>query len=182
MEAEKIEQQRIIETYVRLHYAFYMGGDPSVEGDDVYARYGLYLPLSERLSERNPFGINVIRYQLLQMYYHRTGAVLTYEAMVDYFSQEFEPDGSLRLYNNGNHHDIHAFVEWMWGERRHPEVEAYLRKIENIYAHYFATHENEGFINQSIADLSPQMLDALAHAEANPDYVLDLTSLQQQGY
>ena len=181
MEAERTGQQRIIEAYVRLHYSFYMGGDPEIEGDATYRRYGRYLPLSDVLSSRNPFGIDVIKYQVLRMYYHRAGVILAYEAVVEFFSQEFEPDGSLRLYSNGRHPEIEAFVEWMWDGRRHPEVMTYLRDIENIYVDYVIANR-EKFTSQSIADLSPQMLDALARAEADPDYVLDLTSLQQQGY
>jgi len=51
-----------------------------------------------------------------------------------------------------------------------------------IYSDYLQTHEDAGFVVQRWFELSPQMLDALARAEADPDYVLDLTSLQRAGY
>jgi len=181
MEAERVEQKRVAATFVRLHYSFYIGGDPEIIGDVVYRLHGMHLPLPDVISSKNPFGIDVVTYQVLRMYYHRTNIELAYEAVVEYFSQEFEPDGSLRLYNNGKHPEIEAFVEWMWDGRRHPEVMTYLRDIENIYVDYVIANR-EKFTSQSIADLSPQMLDALARAEADPDYILDLTSLQQQGY
>ena len=118
---------------------------------------------------------------------HRSGVYLSYETLVDYFSEEFEPDGTRRLYNNGHHLEIEAFVNWMRDEPRITELEdhqvrEYERSLNNIYRRYVRTHREEGFESQLFQELSPQMYDALARAEADPDYVLDLTSLQQAGY
>jgi len=183
MEAAREEQHRIASAYVRLHYALLVGLDPEVHGNDIYRRHGIFLPFrgDDSWKERsNP--IEVTAYLILRMYYHRTGILLTHETVVDYFSQEFEDDGSLRLYDNGNHPEIEAFVTWAWGERRRQEMLDYQDIIRNMYSQYFQSHRGEGFNLQNFLHLSPQMLDALARAEADPDYILDLTSLQQQGY
>ena len=188
MEAERVEQHRIASAYVRLHYSFLIGLDPEVHGNEIYSRHGRYVPFrgdssmeGESWRER-PNNIDVTGYLLLRMYYHRTGILLTHETVVDYFSQEFEDDGSLRLYNNGNHPEIEAFVTWAWEERRRQEMIDYFDIVHNIYTRYFLDHREEGFNLQNFNYVSSQMLDALARAEADPDYVLDLTSLQQQGY
>ena len=183
MEAERLEQHRIASAYIRLHYSFLMGFDPEVFGNEVYNMHGRYLPFrGEGLWVGRPNNIDVTGYLILRMYYHRTGVLLTHETVVDYFSQEFEDDGSLRLYDNGNHPEIEAFVNWAWGERRRQEIGDYLDIIRSMYSQYFHAHRDEGFVLQNFNYVSPQMLDALARAEADPDYVLDLTSLQQQGY
>jgi len=70
----------------------------------------------------NDFGIDARMYLHLIWYERETGNVLPFEMVVDYFSQEFEPDGSPRLYNNGNHPEVEAFVNWMWEEDPYPYV------------------------------------------------------------
>jgi len=191
MEAEREEQKRvekeyrqIVEAYVRVNLSFYMGPDPAMTStrEVGYRLTGRYRPLPETSLERNRFGINHIRYSILRMYYHQAGVTLAYETMLEYFSQEFEPCGVLRLYNNGNHPEVEAFVNWMEGGRRHIEVSGYLHRLQVINFIYGNTHAEAGFVAQPFYELSPQMLDAIARADADPDYVLDLTSLQQQGY
>jgi len=182
MEAERVEQRRIEGAYVRLHYAFLKGGDPGVEGEYVYELHGRFMPFTSVLATRNPYNICFIVYLTLRMYYHQTGIILTYEAITEYFSQEFESDGSLRLYSNDKHPEIESFVRWMWDGRRQPKAIEHFRVAQDRYESYSRRHEDGEFNNQLFAYLSPQMLDALARAIADPDYVLDLTSLQQQGY
>jgi len=183
MEVERVEQMRIAGAYVRLHYSFLMSPDPEGHHYDVYRRHGVFRNFRTDFPGDEPHvGINNDGYLILRMYYHRTGIVLAYETVVDYFSQEFEPDGSLRLYNNGNHPEIEAFVNWAWNGRLRQEMSDFINALELKYSLYFRTHASDGFVRQNFGRLSPQMLDALARAEADPDYVLDLTSLQQQGY
>jgi len=112
MEAERIAQREIVDAYVRVNYAFAIW-TTIMHGEEVYSVSGIYRPLPDVMSSQNPFGVCSILYLLLRMYYHRVGVVLEYEKVVDYFSQEFESDGSLRLYNNGKHSEIEAFVTWM---------------------------------------------------------------------
>ena len=169
--------------YLRLNYAFGMAGlsTPGHLDQD-----GMYKPLREITPEENRFGISVRLYLYLRIYEHKTGMVLAYETVVDYFSEEFEPDGSLRLYNNGNHPEIQAYVEWMWEEWRRPDIEdRYMQRIIRIYGEYWEAREGPDGWYRAVEDfwgLSPQMLDALVHAYFDPDYVLDLTSLQRAGY
>lgn len=178
MEAERVELMRIADAYVRLNYSFYKGGDP--EQHTTTGISDMFLPFPT--INVNDFGIDMFLCLLLQMYYHRAGIYLSYETVVDYFSQEFEGDGSRRLYNNGKHPEIEAFVEWMWGGRRRSELETYIHMIHYAYLTYSTANEGHGFVSQNFVELSPQMLRALARAAADPDYILDLTSLQQQGY
>jgi len=183
MEAERLAQQEIADAYIRLHYAFRMGVDPARVGRvTAYNIGGRFMPLPDILSSQNPFGVCIDTHLQLMLFYHRTNTLLLYETVVDYFSQEFEVDSSLRLYNNGRHPKIETFVNWMWEERRLPEVQAFLDRAWVIYMTYVMDFEDSGFIVQDFRHLSPQMLDALTRAYVDPDYVLDLTSLQQQGY
>jgi len=175
------EQERLItEAYFRVNYAF---GMTSIVGGDAPViqshREAMYSPLSE---SDNKFGISAWRYLLLKMYEIRTGIILSYEVVIDYFSQEFEPDGSLRLYNNGKHPEIEAFVTWMWEGFRQQEMEVFLWEVNGMFLVYRRHHNNFIEPPRGIFDFSPQMLDALVRAYADPQYVLDLTSLQRAGY
>ena len=168
-----IEQERIARAYLEINLAFEWGGSRGTDWDSLER----YRPLEV---EHNPFGICVSAYLLLNLYYRETGVRLAYETIADYFSQEFESDGSLRLYNNGKHPEIQTFVEWMRNITIQPIT--YWLDIRNLYLDYSNTHKDAGFIEHHISKLSPQMLDALVRAEADPNYVLDLTSLQRAGY
>jgi len=104
---------------------------------------------------------------------------------VDYYSEEFEPDGSLRLYNNGKHPEIEAFVTWMWEGRRREEARDFVVRLRDLLGEYTFARIDEGNENwgyPSFGQLSPQMYDALARADADPDYVLDLVSIRLAGY
>jgi len=187
LEREWQEQRELASTYIRLNYAFKMGGDPEARGrtssDKIYEWDGIYTPFIKVDPEKNQWGIDVWRYLILRFYENETGIYLAYETVIEYYSQEFEPDGSLRLYNNGKHPEIEALVTWMWEGRRREEVDEFILRIVNIHHSYaFERRNDAGFERLFFYQLSPQMLDALARADADPDYVLDLTSLQQAGY
>ena len=187
LEAELEVKREIADTYLRLLYAF--GGALNPEDlsesqlDRERERDGKFVPPVTGV-EPNEHGIWVRPYLALRFYYHRAGVYLSYEkAVIDYFSEEFEPDGTLRLYNNGNHPEMEAFVTWMWEGRRREELLEYIETIyRSFYIPYGVEYRDQGFVDQSFFHLSPQMLDALARAEADPDYELDLTSLQEAGY
>jgi len=187
LEREWQEQRELASTYIRLNYAFKMGGDPEADrrtsSDKIYEWDGIYKPFRKVDPEKNQWGIDVDRYLFLRFYENETDIYLAYETVIEYYSQEFEPDGSLRLYNNGKHPEIEAFVTWMWEGRRREEVQEFISRLENIYHSYAFERRNDAeFESLIFYQLSPQMLDALARADADPDYVLDLTSLQQAGY
>ena len=128
----------------------------------------------------NEYNINIYPYLASKMYESRTGTTLPYETVFDYFSEEFEPDGSLRLYDNGLHPEIEAYVEWATG--RYAELYEFIADIHELYSEYFQMHGDRGFELQNLKNLSPQMLDELVKKEADPDYEMDLLGLQQQGY
>jgi len=181
------EQREIEETYRRLHYAIGRLSYDELRTDgwerhlpEVLEQFSSYQPLDP--SHKNESGIFFRQYYILRMYYHHGDIYLSYEMLVDYFSEEFEPDGSLRLYNNGHHPEIEAFIIWMWEGHRWVEFIEYEENLNNLRTRYISENSIDRFSIPIINHMSHQMLDALARAEADPDYVLDLTSLQEQGY
>lgn len=186
------EQREIADAYRWLHYAMGIfntrrrgnwdladGWDP--EFLDLMSNYR---PL-DSFSELNEHGIFSWPYLVLRMYYHRGGVYLPYDKLIDYFATEFEPDGERRLYNNGRHPEIEAFVVWMRAGLRNEmegEFSQYRSSLNRIHRDYFAEHGITFRELPHLHQLSPQMLDALARAESDPNYILDLTSLQEAGY
>ena len=176
MEQEISMEEKTVNAYRRLNLALMGRGSDS------------YLPMSG-ISEYS--GINWHTYLRLRAYENITGIYLSYEKVVDYLSEEFEPDGTLRLYNNGKHPEIEAFVVWLLDVREicgRRELTEFLDRIRAIHVEYLVAYRDEhqrewielGF--RSLSDLSPEMLSALARKEADPDYELDLINLQKQGY
>ena len=121
-EARMAEEQREIEEAYRwVHHAIGRLGHRDEWGwmsQTTLAERSTYQPLESSRIKPNDFGIFYLEYLILRMYYHRGGVYLSYEKIIDYFSEEFEPDGTLRLYNNGHHPEIEAFVIWMREEPR----------------------------------------------------------------
>lgn len=64
----------------------------------------IYLPYSSG-------GKNIL-YADLYFYEENTGKVVTLEDVQEYLSQEYEEDGSIRIYNNGKHKEIQKYIEW----------------------------------------------------------------------
>ena len=189
-EAIEMEERRVREAYNRINIAFGMcyldstgrnilieDGESAIFLQDF--EWSEYRAYHEEPWGVNEFHINVTTYLPLRFYENRTRIYIPYEKIKDYFSQEFEVDGSLRLYNNGNHPEIEAFVNWFWNNLA--DFVEFDNRVRELYWDYIFT--NEGFERRgTFFNLSPQMIDALARAEANPDYVLDLTSLREKGY
>ena len=181
-----MEQEReIAHARAKAHYSLGRGRGEIWS----WLEFGFDSGTGEALQRGNEFGIDSTLYLLLKQYEHETGTYLPYETVVEFFLQEFEPDGSLRLYNNGKHPEFQAYVEWVWefhsgwrlGEQGVGQVAGrFIGSIHLLYLEY--ARDNESFEKIFFLDLSPQMYDALFRAYVDPDYVLDLTSLQQQGY
>ncbi len=105
------EQQRIEEQEQRmrkqLYYTqnanFYIigwGGMPASEKR-------IYQPYSTITAEwEKDLYLDLVCYQL------ETGNIVTLEDVQEYLSQEYEEDGTFRLYNNGRHEEIKQFLEW----------------------------------------------------------------------
>ena len=115
------------------------------------------------------------------MYELETGNVLSWETVMDYLAEEFEPDGSRRLYNNGNHPELQAYVEWFIEGRRGEQGHQFVSALWALHVDY-CNANREAFEWFHFPQLSPQMLDELVKAHTNPDHTLDLTSIQQAGY
>jgi len=103
MEQEKqlAEQERqLAEAYFRVNHAFGMVSRPWLYDSwdlDRIEEFSVYMPSPDEIILTDWFGMFQGIYLRLLMYEHKTGNALPYEAMVVYLSQEFEPDGSLRL-------------------------------------------------------------------------------------
>ena len=173
--------------YAQINYAFLLVDNRfrTNEGIDIEMN-GMYRPLPAVSLEENSFGIIANIYILLLMYEIATERVLSYETVMDYFSQEYEPDGSLRQHNNGKHPETHDFVEWMWeGSRWWSEFGEFISGINLTLHNYYLANENSGFIAPPIYALSPQMLSELARTHSDPErFVSDmnLIELQNAGY
>ena len=194
------EENQTFQAYLRLHRAF----EAALQENRGLGRYREF---DEMFAAQNEFGINIRLHLLLRMYEHYTAITLTHETVVEYFSEQFEPDGSLRLYNNGLHPDIYAFVVWVntWDRAMTARSLSNVERIYYTHRAYSYRNKSEGFIEQNFEDLSPQMLDAiwevisvgrgsiiridsirsaLSVLDELYDHgtTLDLTSLQQAGY
>ena len=166
-EQEEEEYMRMLIAYMDVNRVFLISSEPP---------YSAYL----KATLTNKYDIIVPFYLVSKMYESQTGIILPHDTIIDYFSEEFEPDGSLRLYDNGLHPEIEAYVEW--AKDRMSEIREYVNEIQYMYSIYFQDNRDKGFIYQYFYSLSPQMLDELIKKEADPDYEMDLLSLQQQGY
>ena len=180
MRAEIEEREQIEELYERVNLAFFSGPVSRPLPIDME-----YRPFPMERIYNHPFSINFSLYSMMLFYWSETGQVLTFEMILEYFSQEHEVDGTLRLYNNGKHPEIQAFVDWIWdgdgGVDRWNKWIIYRDRL-SIALRVYSEANAGSFVQPEISELSPQMLWALARAKANPNYVLDLTSLQQAGY
>ena len=194
------EQRAIEEAYLWLHFILGAPIDPggityhhfplSSNSEEWLERASAFLPF-ERIQgavyghRPNAYGIYTHIYMDLLLFFHETGIHLSYEKLVAYFDYEFEPDGTRRLYNNGHHPEIEAYANWRRNLRRASRwsrsINAYFSAFRRIMDNYFVERGGERG-SARIFEQSPQVLDALARAYADPDYVLDLTSLLEVGY
>ena len=146
-----------------------------------------FLPMCLCLGRPHIDGVNTFVYTDLALFRKETGSSLTYEQVLDYLSQEFEDDGEIRIFTNGRHPEIAAYVEWygIWplGERFEGWENwkarlDYNNRLSLLHSNYFI--ENEGFYNTALYNLPISIIDELIKKEADPDYVLDLTSIQNR--
>ena len=190
-ELERLGRERVVEAYWKVNFAFRRVG--TGYDIDMYT-FGYYRPMVRGEDGESTFYPNA--YIALKMYERDTGITLPYETVVDYFSEEFEPDGSLRLYDNGLHPEVEAYVDWAWTLRQEqmgPEgskhgifnLDAWDdcdHALVVIHLDYAKGHAEEGYEHRIIDELSPQVIDELVKKEADPSYEMDLLSLQQQGH
>lgn len=77
-------------------------------------------------------------YERLFYYCWKTEAVLTLEDIKEYLSSEFEEDGSVRTYNNGNWPEIEAYVNWGWEHEE--EMEEFHMEVLHKQSYWAATY------------------------------------------
>ena len=134
----------------------------------------MYMPICFR----NPHieGICITTYERIAFYRRETGGNLTYEQVIDYLSQEFEDDGEIRIYTNGRHPEIATYVEWInkYMSKWHDCV----ARMRHIYLAY--AEENEPFPVTSSLYLPLEMSNEIAKKDADPDYEMDLASIQNR--
>ena len=128
--------------------------------------------------ERTPDGVHSILYLSVVYYQQQTGAEFYYEDIVEYFSQEYEEDGSLRLYNNGLHPEMEEFVDWII--IYYEDGNTYINEIDKLHGIYFFEYRDEGFESSALYTWSRATLDELIKKEADPTYEMDLMSIQQR--
>ena len=168
VDPKDMEEKNIMKAYEYVNYAFFFT-------NGMTELTGVYEPIT--IYENN-YNIHCKSYIAVKIFNTKGSGVLSYEAVKDYFSQEYEVDGTLRLYNNGRHLEIEKYVEWVL--ENYNEICDYFDNIQIIYSKY--SRENSDFDFQLFHLLSPQVLDELMKKESDPDYELDLLSLQKQGY
>ena len=163
----KSEENRIIDTanaYRSVNIIF-------IGTDDGY-----YLPFQP--DSRTPDGIFSRMYLRMAYYRQQTGAEFYYEDVLEYLSQEYEEDGSLRLYNNGFHPEMELYIEWV--NNYFEEGNAYIEEISRLHGVYYFAHRDEGFESSPLYTWSRAILDELIKKEADPEYEMDLLSIQQR--
>jgi len=179
-EERVISQEELREAYFERHR--YLG--QLVMYDDVEFRPG-----SPRWEERygfmpvDPFrpnvdGVNTVLYIYFEYYRRTTGNNLTYDMVIDYLSREFEDDGEVRIHINGRHPEIVDYLEWAyWRPNSSSEFINRLRELFDEYA-----DENNLPVGgyRRFHQIPTEMIDALIRKEADPNYELDLTSIQER--
>ena len=190
-ELERQERERVVEAYWKVNFSFRF---MSTGLDSRKHAYGNYRPMKRGEDGESKFYTDA--YIALKMYERDTGITIPYEMAVDYFSEEYEPDGSLRLYDNGLHPEIEAYVDWAWGLRQEQmdregseygivSLEAwdyYDYALISIHLDYARDHAEEGYEYRPYHELTPQVIDELVKKEADPSYEMDLLGLQRQGH
>jgi len=138
---------------------------------------GTFLPVN--IDRPNIDGVAVMTKWDLVYYSRITGNTLTYEQILDYLSQEHEDDGEVRIYTNGRHPEIAEFVRWMRVFDNREELREHRAGSRGIYRSYFTEREGTPMF-PALDMLSVEMLDELLKKEADPDYEMDLTSIQNR--
>ena len=102
---EKQEKQEIANYYTIQNAAFF-----------ITDKYLLDRTLLEETIYQSYASINMKSnlFSWLLIYEQETGNMLTIEEIEEYLSQEFEEDGTRRLYVNYENENIQSYVEFMW--------------------------------------------------------------------
>ena len=147
----------------------YFSAMVDTEGDDHK-----YKPLNPELI--NVDGIASSVYMNLAFFRKETGSSLMYDQVAEYLSREFEDDGEVRIYTNGRHPEIVAYMEW---SQMHTGTKTdYRSLLKDIYLSY--ANEHDGFAVGELYSLPIEMIDELIMKEADNAYEMDLISIQER--
>ena len=160
---QRINQQKMDEEAAQLKQAYY------TQNSAFGNYYSKYMPSLRNYSD-NEDGIYYRVYFYLAYYEKSTGIHLGYEQILDYLSQEFEDDGDIRIYNNGRHPEVEAYVVWL-GENK-DMAEQYIERILDISSQYCYSFIGKG-LTPKAAFRNRYIMDEYIKKEADPDYVMD---------
>ena len=160
---KKNQEKEINEAYMYVNWAF-------TGNATRYVQFGA--------NPYTPEGINNYVYLDIAYYRQQTGAEFYYEDVIEYFSQEYEDDGSLRLYNNGLHPEMHTYLDWI--HENELAADTYHEIVSEIHETYYQEYLNNGFESSALYTWSRATLDELIKKEADPTYEMDLLSIQMR--
>ncbi len=158
---------------LRMSYSnqnVFFGGVVGREGD-----FYKYKPINP--DQPNFEGIACNLYMNLACYRKETGRSLTYDKVLDYLSQEFEDNGEVRIYTNGRHPEIFDYLD-DWADRYLNTQIEYRSKLKDIYLAY--ANDNAPFPTNKVLFLPVEIIDELIKKEADPNYEMDLKSIQDK--
>ncbi len=166
-EARKLEELKMSYSNQNLIFA----GIVDYEDNDD----NKYKPINPRYP--NFEGIACVTYMDLACYRKETGKSLTYDQVLDYLAQEFEDDGEVRIYTNGRHPEIFDYLD-EWADRYLNTQIDYRSKLKDRYLSYAS--ENAPFPTNKVLFLPVEIIDELIKKEADPNYEMDLKSIQDK--
>ena len=152
--------------------------------DDTEFRAGgsrreeLYSFMSVDPFRPNVNGVNTVLYIIFEYYRRSTGNNLTYDMVIDYLSREFEDDGEVRIHINGRHPEIVDYLEWAYMMPNSSSV--FVNRLRELFYEYADENNLPVGDFRHFEHLPTEMIDALMRKEADPNYVLDLTSIQER--
>lgn len=129
----------------------------------------VYLPFSEY--DRNYL------YCFLAYYEQQTGNTLTVEEIKDYLSQEYEEDGTLRLFNNGRHPKILEYIKWATTDNHGVDMNEYLFLIVGLSTNV----KEELGLDGKFENLTYASLDELMKKETDPNYKITSLDYEEHG-
>ena len=154
-----------------------------------------YRPLPHSPEEVSQHGLIFHTYLWLLFYYHETGVNLPYDKVIEFLSEEFESDGTVRLHNNGLHPEIYTHIEWFAQHRLDFGLNylqdsfrgftfdlwrEYMSQLEALGIDY-NTLPDRGAFPSGVGELSADALNALARLIADPNYSVDFGQLLVRG-
>jgi len=96
---------------------------------------------------------------------------LTYEEIVEYLSSEYEDDGAVRIYNNGNWPRIESYINYC--NQQQKELDFFTSTIINMTLKQYESHPEIG--TQGFFNLSKHNLYEVMESVKDENYVPNFT-------